>query len=81
MENNNCINCMYSEYSELNILINDITGGEYTTCIHKNSPYYMERVNYDHLCRFYIDSVKYFKNKDRKDKLDNLENNKKINEE
>ena len=75
MENDNCIKCMYSEYSDINIFINDMTGGDYTTCTHKNSPYSMERVNENYTCRFYLDSIKYFKNKDRKDKLDKLKDN------
>lgn len=74
-ENDNCIKCMYSEYSDSNIFINDMTNSNSTTCIYKNSPYYMEIVDENCLCRFYLDSIKYFKNKDRKDKLDNLKNN------
>jgi hypothetical protein len=73
-EEKNCSTCMYSEYSDTNIFINDLTKNDYATCIHINSPYYMCNVNTNYYCRLHVDSIKYFKNKDRKDKLDNLNN-------
>ena len=76
MENdiNNCMNCMFSEYSEINIYINDLAGCNNSTCVNENSPYYNEIVNENKSCRSFLNSDKYFKNKDRKDKLDNLKN-------
>lgn len=71
---NNCMNCMYSEYSEANIHINDLIGCNNSTCINQNSPYYNELINDNYSCRLFMDSDKYFKMKDRKDKLDNLNN-------
>ena len=71
---NNCTNCMFSEYSKVNIHINDLVGCDNSTCVNEKSPYYKELVNENYSCRSFLDSVKYFKNKDRKDKLDNLKN-------
>ena len=71
----NCMMCMFSEYSESNIFINDLTDSDGATCVHENSPYYDERVTEKHSCRMFLDSNKYFKQQDRKDKLNNLKNN------
>jgi len=68
----NCMNCMYSEYTESNIFINDLTDSDNMTCTHKNSPHYEDNVNCDHVCRLYLDANKYFLQKDRKEKLKNL---------
>ena len=68
----NCSDCMFSEYSEINIMINEHTGHDNSTCVHENSPYYNEMVNEDKSCRQFLDTNKYFKQRDRKDKLDNL---------
>lgn len=68
----NCINCMYSKYSELTMTINDMFDKEYMICAHQNSPFYNEIVNEEKSCRLYIDSEKYFLRKDRKEKLDKL---------
>ena len=76
MINDNCMLCMFSEYSESNIFINDLTESDDSTCIHQNSPYYNERVTDNHSCRMFIDSNKYFLKKDRKDKVDKIKNNK-----
>jgi len=70
----NCILCMFSEYSESNIFINDLTESDGSTCVHENSPYYKERVTNEHSCRLFIDSNIYFLKKDRRDKLDKLNN-------
>lgn len=67
--------CMFSEYSESNIFINDLTDSDDATCVHENSPYYNERVSEKHSCRMFLNSNKYFKQQDRKDKLNNLKNN------
>lgn len=72
----NCITCLFSEYKETDILINDLTGTDNATCKHINSPYYNELVNENKSCRLYIDSIKYFKQKDRKEKIDELKRNK-----
>lgn len=72
--NDHCMNCMYSEYSEINIFINDITETDRATCIHQNSPYYGKGVDDETSCRLYLDANKYFLKKDRKEKI------KKINE-
>jgi len=72
MENSNCLNCLYSEYTEVNILINNYTGSNYMTCSHKNSSHFEENVNHINHCRLFIDAEKYFLQKDRKDKLNNL---------
>ena len=76
--NDNCLYCMFSEYSEINIMLNDITKSDNTTCVHENSPYYNEMVNDTKSCRFFLDTNKYFLKKDRKDKLEKL-NEPKIN--
>lgn len=73
--NDNCLYCMFSEYSEINIMINDMTDSDNTTCRHENSPYYNEMVDENKSCRLFLDSNKYFLRKDRKDKLENLKNN------
>lgn len=73
--NDNCLYCMFSEYSDINIMINDMTGSDNTTCRHENSPYFNEMVSEDKSCRFFLDTNKYFLKKDRKEKLDNLKNN------
>ena len=67
--------CMFSEYSEINILLNDLTDSNGATCIHESSPYYDERVTEEQSCRMFLDSNKYFFKKDRKEKLENLKNN------
>jgi len=72
MINDNCKYCLYTEYTEINILINDITGSDYMTCVHKNSPHFEENINHTNYCRLFIDAEKYFLQKDRKDKLNNL---------
>lgn len=72
--NNSCLNCMYSEYTELNILFNDLTDSNYMKCNHENSPYYNESVNDKYSCRLFLDSNKYFQLQDRKEKLNNLKN-------
>lgn len=72
--NDNCMTCMFSEYSESNIFINDMSGCDNSTCINENSPYYNELVDKNLSCRSFLDTNKYFKNKDRKDKLDQLNN-------
>ena len=71
----NCMLCMFSEYSEMNIFLNELTDSDVSTCVHENSPYYNERVTEKHSCRMFLDSNKYFTQKDRKDKLNNLKNN------
>lgn len=71
----NCINCMYSEYTKSTIMINDRFDQEYMKCTHQNSPFYDEFVNDKISCRLYVDSEKYFLRKDRKDKLDKINNN------
>lgn len=71
----NCMNCMFSKYTESNIWINDLTGMDYAKCGHENSPYFEEHVNEEYSCRQFLDSNKYFQQKDRKDKLKNLKNN------
>ncbi len=70
----NCSNCMFSQYTELNIIFNDLTDSNYMKCNHENSPYYNESVNDEYSCRHFLDSNKYFKQLDRKDKLNNLKN-------
>jgi hypothetical protein len=70
----NCLGCMFSEYSEINIMFNDLTDSNFMKCKHENSPYYGESVNEEYSCRQFLDSNKYFLKKDRKDKLDNLKN-------
>ena len=76
MKNNNCLSCLYSEYTGMNIFINDLTGSDNMTCTHKNSPYYDENVNNNKYCRLFLDENKYFLQQDRINKLENL---KKIN--
>jgi len=73
--NDNCLYCMFSEYSDINIKMNDMFESDYTTCRHENSPYYNESVNEDKSCRFFLDTNKYFLRKDRKEKLEHLKNN------
>jgi hypothetical protein len=70
----NCSNCMFSEYTEFGIIFNDLTHSNYMKCNHKNSPYYNDSVNEEYSCRQFLDSNKYFKQQDRKDKLNNLKN-------
>jgi hypothetical protein len=76
MKDDNCINCLYSEYTEVNIFINNLTDSNNMTCTHKNSPYYEENVNVNDYCRLFLDAHKYFLQQDRKEKLENI---KKIN--
>ena len=73
--NDNCLYCMFSEYSAINIMINDMTDSDNTTCLHENSPYYNEMVDEKKSCRFFLDTKKYFLRKDRKEKLENMKNN------
>ena len=75
MEKDNCLICMYSEYDELTVFINELMNSNKTTCNNKNSPYFRECVSECNTCRLFVDSIKYFSQKDRKDKLDNLKNN------
>lgn len=70
----NCMNCMFSKYTQTNIWINDLTDSNFTKCDHENSPYYGETVNDQISCRQFLDSIKYFKQRDRVDKLNNLKN-------
>lgn len=84
-DNDNCMNCLYSEFSETNILISDTINKyrnnqnnqyeiDYATCGHENSPFFEHMVNSEICCRLFLDSNKFFKQKDRKSKLDNLNN-------
>lgn len=72
----NCTLCMYSEYTETSIFITDLAedNKEYQICKHQNSPYFNELVNNEKSCRLFLNSHKYFKKKDRKDKINNLKN-------
>lgn len=72
MKNDNCITCMYSNHRESSIRLNDALGTKYLVCCHDNSPFYNELVDEEKSCRLYLDSVKYFLRKDRKEKLENL---------
>ena len=72
MKDDNCLNCLYSEYTEVDMHMNDLTDSNNMTCKHKNSPYYDENVNNRYFCRLFLDVNKYFLQKDRKEKLNNL---------
>ena len=71
-----CINCMYSEYTETILHINDLTDSNCTKCNHPNSPFYNEIIDYNNTCRLFLDSIKYFKQKDRKEKIEEINRNK-----
>lgn len=73
-----CPSCMFSEYTISTIFISDLVKDETDRCVckHKNSPYYNEVVNDDVTCRLFLDAVIYFKKKDRKDKIDEINRNK-----
>lgn len=72
MKNDNCLDCLYSEYTEVNIFINDLTESENMTCTHQNSPFYNENVNNNRYCRLFLDENKYFLQQDRKEKLNKI---------
>jgi hypothetical protein len=76
MEKDNCLNCMYSEFDDISLLLGDFTETNKTKCSNPNSPYYNRIADEDTTCRLFVDSIHYFSQKDRKDKLDNLKNNK-----
>jgi hypothetical protein len=69
---NNCMLCFYSENDERSKILEGISNKTYNKCIHKNSPYFNEKVSEDMLCRLFLDEKEYFKMKDRKEKLEEL---------
>ena len=79
--NDNCLNCMYSKYSETSIFLDDILkecnqqDNQHTTCDNINSQYFNEIVDYNNSCRLFVDEYNYFLLKDRKDKIDKLNSN------
>lgn len=79
--NDNCLNCMHSQYSNTSIFIDDLLkefnrqDSYHSTCNHLNSPYYNEIVDDKTSCRLFVDEHKYFMLKDRKDKIDKLNSN------
>lgn len=76
MVNENCLTCLFSEANEISLMLSDITKSEHSICNNINSPFYVEFVDENKTCRLYIDSIKYFKQKDRKEKLEELKRNK-----
>jgi len=70
--NDNCLHCMFSEYTEFGIMFNDLTNSDYMKCNHENSPYYNETVSDKYTCHHFLDSKKYFNKKDRMEKLNKL---------
>jgi len=79
--NDNCLNCMYSRYSDTSLLLDELLTevnlqeSQHTTCNHLNSPYFNEIVSDETSCRLFVDEHKYFMLKDRKDKIDKLNSN------
>jgi hypothetical protein len=68
----NCLDCLYSKDTEISIFINDLMDSNNMICSHENSPYYNEYVTSSKCCRLFLNTNKYFLQKDRKEKLDNL---------
>ena len=77
MIKDNCIDCMFSEDSEITLWLDDISNPinldtKHAKCNHINSPYFDELVNDNMSCRLFVDYNKYIKQVDRKQKLDEL---------
>jgi hypothetical protein len=53
-----------------------MTESDRATCVHQNSPYYGKSVDNETSCRLYLDANKYFLKKDRKEKIEKLNENK-----
>ena len=67
-----CPYCLYSNYTETTILMNQWTGNDSMVCNHPNSPLFNEIVNDKKTCRLFIDEKNYFKNRERIDKIEEL---------
>lgn len=72
MKKENCLGCLFAGISDVTILMLDLTNNDSRVCEHPNSPYYKEYVDDTKTCRLYIDEKEYFENKDRKEKIDKL---------
>lgn len=72
----NCTYCLYSTNDSSSILINDMFNKQNIThmkCDHINSPFYEELVTEKTVCRLFIDSQEYFKMKDRRENIEELQ--------
>lgn len=74
MKKENCLDCLYGNINNTTIIMLDLVDNDIKICEHPNSPYYQEYVDEHKYCKFYINEYKYFMDKDRKEKIDKLNN-------
>ena len=77
MEEKNCLDCLYANYTQAGILFGKYLDDEVRKCENPNSPYYDEIVTEKKSCRLLLDEKEYFRNKDLRDRLIDLKNKKK----
>ncbi len=70
----NCLNCLYANYSDFTLMFQEISGEEHRKCEHPNSAYQGEIVSEDTVCRLFVDEKEYFRNKDLREKIIHLKN-------
>lgn len=70
----NCLNCLYSEETDFTQLMNKVSHHENMICKHDNSPYYNKVVDELTSCRLYVNSIEFFKLKDRKNNIKEIMN-------
>lgn len=74
---------MYSSYTETTGMMSTIMQNNYMTfsyCNHPNSPNYMHIVDNNECCRLFENERLYFLRQDRKNKLENLNDNSRFEE-
>ncbi|MFW6243043.1 MAG: hypothetical protein ACOC2W_02695 [bacterium] len=69
---NNCLDCLYANYSESWAIFKKLTSDDHFKCEHPNSPYYGEIVDENKTCRLFESEKDYFRNKDLREKIENL---------
>lgn len=76
MKKKNCLYCLYANYSEIAMMIEEATDSEHRKCEHQNSAYFNELVGVNDICRLFLDEKEYFRNKDLINKIEKIRSNK-----
>ena len=73
MSEERCDNCMFSSDTEISSMLSGMMNNmNYMYCNHPNSPNFMGLVDCEESCRLFENERLYFLKKDRKDKIDKL---------
>jgi len=73
-----CLDCLYANYTEITMIMQEMFDDQCMKCEHPNSPFFDEFVSDKKICRLFIDEKEYFKNKERVEKIQDLKSKSKI---